>query len=65
MTVHFLERRESVTRPNILGNKSFLVHTYQWKAIYTCPERWPLEDILSKLDRKNYRITSNRPEETT
>lgn len=55
----------SVTRPNILGNKSFLVHTYQWKAIYTCPERWPLEDILSKLDRKNYRITSNRPEETT
>jgi len=51
--------------PNILGNKSFPVYTYRWKAIYTCPERWPLEDILSRLDRKNYRITSNRPEETT
>jgi len=38
---------------------------YRWKTIYYCPERWPLEVFLSKLGRKNYRITSNRPEETT
>lgn len=63
--MYFLERREPVVRPNILGNKSFPVETYRWKAIYVCPERWPLEDILSKLDRKNYRIISNQPEEST
>lgn len=59
----FLERRESVARPNILGGHSFPVHTHRWKAIYTCPERWPLEEILAKLDKQNYRITSNQPEE--
>ncbi len=63
--MYFLERREQVAMPNILGNRSFPVYTYRWKAIYTCPERWPLEDLLSKLDHKNYRITSNRQEETT
>lgn len=63
--MYFLERREPIVRPNILGNKSFPIYTYHWKAIYTCPERWPLEDILSKLNQKEYRITSNRPEEIT
>lgn len=38
---------------------------YRWKPIFYCPERWPLEVLLSKLDHKNYRITSNQPEETT
>lgn len=38
---------------------------YLWKPIYHCPERWPLELLLSKLDQENYRITSNQPEETT
>lgn len=38
---------------------------YRWKPIYYCPERWPLELLLSKLDHRNYRITSNQSEETT
>ncbi len=63
--MYFLERREQIARPNILGNKSFPIYTYRWKTIYTCPERWPLEDILSNLNRKDYRITSNQPEEIT
>jgi hypothetical protein len=60
--VYFLERREPVAMPNTLGNTSQPVHTYRWKAIYTCPERWPLEGILNRLDKDNYRITSNQPE---
>jgi hypothetical protein len=60
--MYFLERREPVAMSNILGNTSQPVHTYRWKAIYTCPERWPLEDILGGLDKEKYRITSNQPE---
>lgn len=59
--MYFLERWEQVVRPNILGNKSFPVYTYQWKAVYACPERWPLESLLEKMDRKTHRITSNEP----
>lgn len=59
----FPERREKVARLNIQGGHGLPVHTYCWKAIYTCPEQWPLEDILAKLDKQNYRITSNQPEE--
>ena len=61
--VYFLEHREPIARPNILGNSSQPVHTYRWKAIYYCAERRPLEDMLSKLDKHKYRITSNQPEE--
>ena len=61
--VFFLERREPIAMPNTLGNTSQPVPTYRWKAIYTCPERWPLELILFKLDQKKYRITTNQPEE--
>jgi hypothetical protein len=60
--MYFLERREPVAMPNILGNTSQPVHTYRWKIIYTCPERLPLEDILRGLDEDKYRITSNQPE---
>lgn len=59
----FLERREPVVLPNILGNTSQPVPTYRWRAIYTCPERWPLEAMLEKMDRSKYRITSNQPGE--
>ncbi len=60
---YFLERREAVTRPNILGGHSYPVHTYRWKVIYTCPERWPLEKMLEGMDKKTHRITSNSPAE--
>lgn len=57
--MYFLERREPVAMPNILGGTSQPVPTYRWKAIFFCVEKASLEDILSKLDRKNYRITTN------
>lgn len=57
----YLERREPIARPNILGNTSQPVHTYRWKAIYACPERWPLEVLLEKMDGRTHRITSNDP----
>ena len=56
----FLERREKPMRCVNVGGHSFKVPVYHWKAIYTCPERWPLEDILSKLDKRNYRITQRK-----
>lgn len=59
----FLERKELVAIPNVLGNTSQPVHTYRWKAIYTCPERWPLEALLRHMDPKTHRITSNSPAE--
>lgn len=59
----FLERNELVAMPNILGGTSQPVHTYRWKAIYTCPERWPLEDMMKAMDPATHRITSNDPPE--
>ena len=59
----FLERKESVAMPNVLGGTSQPVHTYRWKAIYTCPERWPLEALLKGMDPATHRITSNNPSE--
>lgn len=47
-----LERRERA------GGRQ--MRNFRWRAIYTCPERWPLEYILSKLDKRNYRITKRR-----
>ena len=55
----FLERKEPVAIPNVLGNTSQPVHTYRWKAIYT----WPLEALLRHMDPKTHRITSNSPAE--
>lgn len=59
----FLERKELVAMPNVLGNTSQPVRTYRWKAIYTRPERWPLEALLRHMDPKTHRITSNSPAE--
>lgn len=57
MNVFFLEKKETMLMPNILGNSDRPAPMYHWKAIYTCPERWPLELILRHLDRQNYKIT--------
>lgn len=62
--MYFLERKESYAMPNILGNHSFPVHTYRWKAIAMCEEKEPLEEEMKNLDPKNYRITSNKVEES-
>jgi len=60
--MYFLERKERIARPNILGNHSFPIYTHRWKAIMVCEEREPLEKELEKLDRENYRITNNKGE---
>ena len=51
----FLERKEPVAMPNVLGNTS--------RPVHTCPERWPLEALLQHMDPKTHRITSNSPAE--
>lgn len=61
--MYFLERKEPVCKKAVLGNCSFPVETYRWKAIYTCPERWPLEALLRNMNPKTHRITSNSPSE--
>lgn len=33
----------------------------RWLKIYWCVERWPLETLLSHMDPKTHRITSNSP----
>lgn len=63
--MYFLERKEPIAKPNVLGNHSFPVYTYRWKAIYACPERWPLEAMLEKMDKKTHRIISNQSEDAT
>jgi hypothetical protein len=60
--MYFLERKEPYTLPNILGNCSFPVHTYRWKAIAMCEEKYPLLKELSKLNPDKYRITTNEPD---
>lgn len=57
--MYFLERKEPYAMPNILGNRSFPVHTYRWKIIAMCEEKEPLEKELQKMDNTTHRITSN------
>lgn len=59
----FLERRELVAVQSTLSNTGQPVHTYRWKVIYTCPERWPLEVLLRHMNPKTHRIISNSPAE--
>lgn len=59
--MYFLEEKQPYAMPNILGNRSFPVHTYRWKIIAKCEERKPLEEMLSNIDLSTHRITSNSP----
>lgn len=61
--MYFIERKEPYTLPNILGNKSFPVHTHRWKIIAACESKTPLELALEKMDKKTHRITSNKPDQ--
>lgn len=61
--MYFLERKETVCKKDVLGNCSFPVETYRWKAIYTCPKRCPPEAFLRHMAPKTHRITSNFPAE--
>lgn len=61
--MYFLERKEPYSMPNILGNCSFPVKTYRWKAVAVCESIEPLKEHLKSLENKNYRITSNEIKE--
>lgn len=56
-----LQVKETVARPNILGNCSFPVYTHRWKDIYASDSKAELEAILPKGDK--YRIEDTRPYE--
>ncbi len=56
-----LQRKESVARPNILGNRSFPVHTYRWKDVAASDSREALERIMP--NKTEYRIEDTRPNE--
>ena len=47
--------------PNILGNRSFPVHTYRWKDIAASDDRAALEKLMP--NSKDYRIEDTRPSE--
>lgn len=61
--MYFLERKEPYSMPNILGNCSFPVKTYRWKAIAVCELIEPLQEQLKLLDSDKYRITNNEIKE--
>lgn len=56
-----LQVKETVARPNILGNCNFPVYTYRWKDIYASDSKAELERILPK--GSEYRIEDTRPYE--
>ena len=56
-----LQRKEAYTMPNILGNRSFPVHTYRWKDIAASDDRAALEKLMPNV--KDYRIEDTQPQE--
>lgn len=60
--MYFLERKEPYAMPNVLGNRSFPVHTYRWVQIAVCEVKYPLENLIPAAKRNEYRIISNEPE---
>ena len=60
--MYFLERKEPYAMPNILGNHSFPVHTYRWRAIAVSEERYALENLIPTDKRSEYRVICNEQE---
>ena len=59
--MYFLEHKEPYAMPNILGNHSFPVHTYRWRAIAISNEKYELENLIPTDKRSEYRVISNEP----
>ena len=55
-----LQVKETVARPNVLGNKSYPVYTYRWRDLYASDDREALEKIMPN-DQK-HRIEDTRKE---
>ena len=54
-----LQRKETVARPNTLGNHSFPVYTFRWKDIAASDDRAALEEIMPNT--KDFRIEDTHP----
>ena len=54
-----LQKKVPIARPNILGNHSVPVHTYQWKDIAASDDR----DALAKVmpNDRDYRLEDTDP----
>lgn len=50
-----LQRKEPYAMPNILGNKSFPVHTYRWKDIAISNDKDALKSLIPN-GSADYRI---------
>lgn len=54
-----LQKKVPIARPNILGNHSFPVHTYQWKDIAVSDDREALVKVMP--NDRDYRIEDTDP----
>lgn len=54
-----LQKKVPIARPNILGNHSFPVHTYQWKDIAASDDREALVKVMP--NDRDYRIEDTDP----
>ena len=57
-----LQHKETIARPNILGNHSMPVYTYRWKDIAASNDYKALQSIMPNT--KDYRIEDTRPYES-
>ncbi len=53
-----LQVKETIARPNILGNHSMPVYSYRWRDLYASDDKEALEKMMPK--DKNYRIYDTR-----
>lgn len=53
-----LQHKETIARPNILGNHSMPVYTYRWKDIAASNDYEALREIMP--NSKDYRIEDTR-----
>ena len=54
-----LQIKVPIARPNVLGNHSFPVHTYQWKDIAASDDREALVKVMP--NDRDYRIEDTAP----
>ncbi len=51
-----LQRKEAYAMPNILGNRSFPVHTHRWRDIALSDDKDELVKLIPSQCSANYRI---------
>lgn len=56
-----LQMKETIARPNILGNHLMPVYSYRWRDLYASDDKEALEQMMP--DNENYRIEDTRRSE--